>query len=203
MGARVTPNPSIERTSKNCFAAFRPPLMSNVRLRGVRSRQLEHGIHFIAAAARHRPLSTVNTVARFSSIARPSPPACRRGAIHPRHQFIVFATGSSALQIQAALRQVRMIASRRRPQTQYALRSRSAMPASRALAAECCAYLHFAALRSFAQPSAEPISALPQSNPSFNRTCHGRRLWPGAGALRSFSGAGPKPPAASRRLTLR
>ena len=31
MGARVTPNPSIERTSKNCFAAFRPPLMSNVR----------------------------------------------------------------------------------------------------------------------------------------------------------------------------
>jgi hypothetical protein len=40
-------------------------------------------------------------------------------------------------------------------------------------------------------------------NFAFNRTCHGRRLWPGAGALRSFSGAGPKPPAASRRLTLR
>jgi hypothetical protein len=46
------------------------------------------------------------------------------------------------------------------------------------------------------QPHAKP-------NLAFNRTCHGRRLWPGAGALRSFSGAGPKPPAASRRLTLR
>jgi hypothetical protein len=41
------------------------------------------------------------------------------------------------------------------------------------------------------------------ANLSFNRTCHGRRLWPGAEARRAFSGTGPKPPAASRRLTLR
>jgi hypothetical protein len=45
--------------------------------------------------------------------------------------------------------------------------------------------------------------ALLEPNLAFNRTCHGRRLWPGAEALRAFSGTGPEPPAASRRLTLR